>query len=721
MLSLIWLAASLSGAPEDTSRTPYSSPALQSFIAEAALANRRVPASLEGYEARVESEYAVLLRQGAGERRTEPLQMEQLISRVRWARSEAFEQEVLGYRSRSASPLPSLVMRHTTLVPMLYGNRMELLFGRDSLAMYAQRPSRGADVPPVRTFHPLDEGRDSVYRFSGGDTVTTLRLKGRDIPISRVRVEPVSRRASRSMLFDGEIDFDAERRQIVRLRGRLIWTQPSASVGQRLRSQLIHAVAYIDLQNGEFDGRYWLPVYQHIEHQGMGLLLGDDRTILRWISRFQDHRLSISVDTASLPGDTLRPVDHRLRMATEEAPESVDWARGLGSLSAETAIDVFDEFAPRHLRPSGDPVWRFQPAHPSDLFRMNKIEGVYTGATAALHLRDRAPGTVLRGELGWAWNEQALRGRLSARKLGPGWSVTAAAGRSLETTESFGWAFEPSATLGMLLANEDPYDYVDRYSAGLSVERYRDVGLPIRWRSELAYGKDRAVTTHLPGWVDPHPALYANRGVAEGDYGLLRTSLEVNPDLATGLGLRSGVGAALSYEAAYGTLAWQRGEARLLARRDWARWGLLTRLDAGVVHGTAIPAQQLFEVGDRHLPGFGDRPFAGSATVLASQRAFHYLPVLREPVTVGRLKLPALAPTLSAGVHAGWVGAEGAGAQQALAARSEPVPELHFGPTGGIRGSYDLQLRLFGGAVSLVLARTTDEADPWRFGLQFGR
>jgi hypothetical protein len=50
----------------------------------------------------------------------------------------------------------------------------------------------------------------------------------------------------------------------------------------------VEAIAYVELENGEFEQRYWLPTYQRVEAQAAIALLGDQRAVFRVISRFRN-------------------------------------------------------------------------------------------------------------------------------------------------------------------------------------------------------------------------------------------------------------------------------------------------------------------------------------------------------------------------------------------------------------------------------------------------
>ena len=204
MIALLLLIA-LQTSPTSPPDSVYSSPYVRALVDRASSSNRRVPDSLQGYLARVESEMAFIARQPDGVEQT--VTVEQTASVVRWRRTGAYEQRVIGYRSQSlgltASPIGFFQQAWT--VPVLYGNRIILLFGQpDSLRRRAVRRQRRDTIVAV---HPFALDRDDLYRFSGGDTVVTIDPGGRTIPIVRVHVEPHGERLTReTTAFEGDID-----------------------------------------------------------------------------------------------------------------------------------------------------------------------------------------------------------------------------------------------------------------------------------------------------------------------------------------------------------------------------------------------------------------------------------------------------------------------------------------------------------------------------------
>ncbi len=245
-------------APDST----YTSPALRAIVDSAAVHNRVVPEGLSSYRAHVESELTVVLKRASGTESA--VQVEQVASQVRWLRTGDYDQRVIGYRAQLSALSPSTLdfLRRAWTVPVLYGNRLNLLFGADTSRSESRRRSREAAFVVA---HPFAPDRDSAYRFSGGDTVLILHLPGgREVPLIRVHVEPRLTRGPLSHMgvFRGDIYLDGTRYQIVRMRGSF----NLLGRGPRFYGVLRSFFA-VDLQNAEVDGAYWLPTTQRIEGQ----------------------------------------------------------------------------------------------------------------------------------------------------------------------------------------------------------------------------------------------------------------------------------------------------------------------------------------------------------------------------------------------------------------------------------------------------------------------
>ena len=720
----------------------YSTDALRTLVERASVQNRRVPDSLFVYTARAESELAIAARQADGVEQT--FAVEQTDNVVRWRRTGDYEQRVVGYRSQSVGFTLSAagMFRQAWTVPMLYGNRIALLLGQPDSATRGDTPRRrrARRGTGVMAIHPFAADRDAVYRFSGGDTIATLHPGGRDIPIARIHVEPRIERVTRpTTLFRGDVEVDADRAHIVRMRGYFITAGRRQRGATRLIASQVEAVAYVELENGEFDQRYWLPTYQRFEAQASVPVLGEQRAVFRVVTRFRNMTInpSDSVVVAqldSLGTDTLRLAPHRLTFAPADSIDTYDaWTRDIGDLSATVHADDFADVAPSAWRATGRPIVRVRFEAASDLFRYNRVEGAYTGIGVEARLRDAAPGMVLRSTLGWAWTERTARGRVMVERRAGRWWPFVRAGRSLDITNDFREPYDSGSTLGALLSVDD-YDYVDRRRAITGVTGFIGRRRTIRLRLEGGIGSDRyAVARREQGpFVRSDSGFRFNRGVDAGRYRMVSAKLEIHPEVNAAF-VRPGIGALVQAEAADGDLTWQRLEARVVARQPLGPFIYAMRADGGLVFGGRIPPQQLFELGEnQNLPGYGYKEFAGDRAAVVRGLVMLPLPVWRSPLRFGRWVFPAVAPMISGGLQTGWAEASNAAARASIA-RLGSVGDSVLGrptgglgapvsrPTGGVRSSVDFRLRFFGGALSIGTARAIDQHDRWRFVVGFAQ
>ena len=712
----------------------YESDALRGLVERASRWNRVVPPSLQSYRARLESETALLIRRaGGGEVAS---QLEQTVSRARWLRTGDYEQRVVGYRAQQIGLNISTLSfwRQAWTVPVLYGNRIGLLFGRDTSAR--RNPARAR-----RTFavHPLAEDRDRLYEYRGGDTVITLQFQGRSIPIVRVHVEPRDSLRERWVAFQGELDLDAQRGHLVRLRGSFV--RVGGNEAWRRGTRIATLVAYVEFVNKEIEGEYWLPAYQRIEAQAAVPLIGDERSVMRVVTNFVDYETNdttvtvATTDSAGLATDTLVARPHRLTIAPASALDRFsDWGPALGAITAGTHSDDFADLGPEVWRTAGAPTLGLRTERLAEFAHFSRVEGVYTGLGAQLRFRDALPNARAYASVGWAWSERTLRGRLGfERRLGrTTWG--ARAGRTLDVTNDFASPLDSGPSVFSLLSARDDYDYVDRYAAAYTVSRsYGATRRSSLLRAELAAVGDRYRPRVVEKPLVGGDTLRENRGLREGAYGRLVLAADYHPEV-TGEFLQTGQGALLRYEGGAGELDYHRAEARLTARRNWRRVTVAARLDAGIVApgpGGVIPPQQLFELGEgQNLPGYGYKEFGGDRAAVLRGIAMYNLPLLRAPVRAGTIFLPSPAPALYASAQSGWADAGTAAAWRALRELGTvPSDGLPLGvppvpvsvPTDGIRSTVEGGVRFFGGALGFGAARPVDRAGPWRFRVTFAQ
>ncbi len=687
----------------------YATPALAQLVANVSAANRALPQDLSGYSARVESEMSFVRVEPDG--RETVLQLEQIASDVFWKADGSLSLDLVGYRAQTLGPTFSALSMFEVpwVVPTLYGERLDL--ARTSGTAY----SNNGTLLVRRTLHPFSAGRDSVYRFSGGDTAVVINVRARRVPIVRIHVEPARLPSRPTLLFQGDVDVDVTRMQIVAMRGRLFDSDRSPS----FLDLIARGALYVDFQSSEYDELYWLPYTQRFEVQVFSRL-EEGRVLFRVLSRFV--RMDPN-DPAAMARTA--PVDSfpsgKLAGGRDVGALSSfgDWRLPIGELGENADARDFDAYAPSGYLPTGAPRVFFGARTLSNLFRMNEVEGVYTGAGVTFDAGDAAPGLRLRGHVGWAWDEGTARGGVELEKRWSPWSVAARAERTLTPTQDFLYPFQSEPDAAPMFGASD-FHYVDRRQAGV-VAQHISLGTGIGVRAEGFQVWDREAGAPPPAPLQTSTgssAIASSTGisgtttallppVAEGSY--WRTRLELRRHAsAGGVSLEQGLMLRIAYEGAQGELEWQRVEAGATLRRSLGRWTFWLAGDAGALLTDGAPPQALYELGaTANVPGAADSVFAGDRAALGRATILFELPFLGGPIHLGSFYLPALAPSPSVGVRLGWTDAKPETLQQMKA--------LGWETSAGIRSTFDVRLRFFGGNVSVGAARPLEKGGRWRF------
>ena len=711
MLLPLILLAQLTVVPDST----YSSDALRALVTRATVANHAPPPSFRGYRARVESEMSLLMRDTLGRERA--AQLEQLASSIQWERGGAYEMHVVGYRAQGlGSPISTLSFIRGWTEPSLFGERLRLG------AMFVGDSARSRDSTRTDTIvvvHPFASDRDRYYRFSGGDTVTVLRSGVRAISIVRVHVTPWLRDSTRLGAFDGEIDLDAERGQIVRMRGRFVVLGPPFKRRPLMaRMPGLMGVAYCEFVNTEVNGQYWLPAFQRTEFQSTFALLGHARAVMRVLSTFSNYAVEESGGTLIVASDSGRIQHHTTWAASDSISRFNSWNTPLGGATAGVTANDFDDVAPDAWKVTGKPRLDFVPTNVDNYLRYNRVEGFYTGIEANLHMRSFAPGLSAGAVGGIAWSERTVRGGAHVSLQRDEWLYGLRAERTLPTTNDFIRPFEPqNGGLAALLGSVDDFDYVDRRLALASVTRVFGSVESALMTAQLGAGNDRSEPARLQRGFFGSDDFRLNRGVSEGSYALGSLDIELHPGIS-GDFVQQGVGATLHLEAGRGDIEWQRAELTLAGRRYFGRLALSAEAQGGAVTGSVIPPQQLFELGgSAGLSGYEYKEFVGDRAALFRTYATYQFPRWRVPRRVGNFMIPGLAPGVAVGLQGGWTELSSVAARVSarnLGALPSPVA------SDGIRATIGVGLTLFNGSVHVGAARPIDQPALWKLALGFG-
>jgi hypothetical protein len=702
--------------------TAYVSPALREMVTRAAAVNAVVPASLASYTAHIETEMALIIVDTLGRERTG--QLEQMGGSARWRPDSGFTVHIEGYRTQSSGlPIPMVSVVRNWSIPMLYGQRLSL--GLDFSDPDA-RPRVGQRRDTLRAVHPFAEDRGLYYRFSGGDTIAFITTQARRVPIVRIMAHPNLGLNANFAAFDGEVDIDGDRHEIIRMRGRFVVSERMSRLrgisGILAKATGTVAVAYVEFANAEHFGRYWLPTSQRVELQTATALANGLRFTYRTITSFSDYRIE---ETAATDARTISA-----RRVTTFAPSDSlerfsDWRGELGSATSSLSVGDFDDIAPPIWSSGGTPRLTFVPSRYDRVLHFNRIEGVYTGAEATLEMRDAAPGVVLRGRAGWAWSEQTARGGLSLSRSWSRSSAALTAERRLVSTNDFERDFSGvDAGIGAFFASIEYADWVDRTGASLSHVRVIQSLDHALTTVRVGFMRDddvAAALTHGPIVRSTH--FLPNRHARSGTYGIAALTYELHPNVSGEL-LQPGFGLTTRIESATGQLTWTRAEASLAARRYFGPLTFASRLDGGVVLGASPPPQSLFELGGpaARLSGFEFKEFAGDRAAVGSIYSGYGFPFLRAPRRWGHWLIPGLNPGIGASVSAGWAELSSPGARLAVLEMGDGTDANALShATGRVRASASVGLTLFSNSVQIGMGRPIDQRAPWRWELRLGQ
>lgn len=698
--------------------------ALNALLATASVQNR-LPPSLVSYKAQTETEVAILLRREEGQETV--VALEQIAGTLRWTRAGMFDQHLTGHRAQQLGPTISVLtwLNEAWLSPVLYGNRLRTRVNtpNDSSA----RRMRRQRTDTVAIIHPLAADRDRYYLYSRGDTLVTLHSGSRNIPIVRVNVEPRPGVRDSVAVFIGDIDLDASRGTLVRMRGH--FARAGVAKKRRFGIGLVDAIAYIEYENAEHLGEYWLPARQRIEVQVSAPMFGDARSVLRMVTKFPEIAVNDTVlDSLTLArSDSLRNLARR--RLTYAAGDSISsyrgWTNALGELTNGLHSDDFTDIGPDRLRTVGKPRLDLSAPRIADVIHFNRVEGLYTGLGVKLALRDAAPGVVMRANTGYAWEEKTVRGRFTVDKTQGPFGINFRIGRSLDLTNDFRNVLDSGATLGAL-GSDDPYDYVDRKSVSVGVTR-AFMNRQLVLRLDQGYADDRYAPTRLKHGIFGDSLFKPNRGVDEGGHRKATMSLEWHPNVNAEAAM-PGYSARFYVENGAGSLNYTRTEVRVISRKMIGPLMWTLRGDAGQVAGSRIPPQQLFELGrGQNLPGYENKEFAGSRAAVLRTGIMYTSRFLNQPIRFGqRLWLPGLAPGLSVGLQNGWADAPTT-AGRASILRLGTLPDSNgvqipvSRVTGRVRTTASAGVRFFAGTIFAGWARAIDRKDDWRFMLSLSR
>lgn len=642
----------------------WNSPRALELVARARERRTRpqVDSTLRDYQAAATGYiYYYLDRKDTGERTL--VKVDQLALEVYWGAPDRTKQRIIGLRERKALPNDiQYHLDHLTVVQNEFDDRIHM--------------GDGDEVRDV--LHPAARGAEAVYDFRVADSLT-LRLGGAPEPIRVYEIEARPKRPG-SPAFVGSVFVDRATADIVRM---TFTFTPESYVDPRL--DYIH----VSLDNGLWEGRYWLPYRQELEiRRQIPELDFPVGGVIRGVMRIGDYRFNQDLPATFFRGARVVAAPKRLREAyaferdifAELDTEGLSPVADLAGLRRQAAALI----GRRHV--SGLPRLRLYIPNASSVLRYNRAEGVYLGGGASY-----AAGTVTRIDAsgGYATGPDRFGGSATARTELGDRTVLHLRG---EWKHARDLGIRPGTagllnTLSAAVAGEDRLD--PYFATGVAVRLERRLGREWHAGFELRHERhESARLEELYAALDHQAFFRPVRPVAEGVLDAARVTLgrpaPAEPASAWGAGLTLEAGA---FEGAPYIRPVFEAEARLGSVNR--RTVLLGRAAAGLVAGDA-PAQRLFLVGGQGtLPGYPYRSFLGDRFALAELELGRQ--VIGPWIGVRALASAGWTRLSDAGVPAGWDAA----------------------PTDGIRASAGVGLGLFYDILRVDWARPLDGSGGW--------
>lgn len=656
----------------------YDSPATEALVRRAIDMSAQVPLELRDYHATVRSSLFITLAPDTAAGGDLPATVDETVSDVRWNRQGSLHQTVRGHRTRVLVPVPytlASILERPWVIPHLYGSSIFTPFaGPQAVNPFGQR---GPDF----------------YSYTIDDPIR-LRVQGELITLVPVEVRPrVAPADEATVLVIGTFFLDQDRAAVARARYGF------AGGRSDLPRALGSLETYLELENGLWEGQYWLPFRQRREIFFNSPVLGGGAAA-RVVNQFTDFDLNTGW-FADGP---------RVQLAWEQVPAREAFAGWEQSVGEDAGLYSTRDFADLRMAVSTERAGdrrtsvRLHYDRGNHLFRYNRVEGAFLGLGARVTPPDpRRDRWSLYGTAGWAFAESTPRGELSFRygaaaapspmrptDLGGEVAVY----RRLQDIQSFRptYAWDWIYTIPAVLWGSDVRDYYDAEGAEafMSLRHHR-------WSGRLG------------GRVERQDSVRANT-----DRFLFGTARDFGPLAAAEPGLHTAVEAGAGYsvgpgafgignsaivrtdlEAGVGDFRFTRLTGLLSVRYNLGPVTVAARSDAGHVAGGA-PPQKLFRFGSMEgLRGYEPNEFGGSTALLTRGRLIVGLPPRStQPLArVGMFLIPPLRPSLVLLGESGWTWiADGL---------EDELARLRAAPTEGARMSVGLGVSFLDDAITV--------------------
>lgn len=553
------------------------------LVRRAVDARAHAPANaLHDFEARAHG-FLFFLAQLGDQGLTEPprlIRADQLELEVYWKAPGASKQRIIGWRDRIALPTDIVYHRdHLGIVTNGFGDRIRI--------------GEGDEVRGVP--HPLAPSGPSLYDYALEDSLT-LRLPGRTVRVQAIAFRPKDPSAPRVV---GTLYVDADDGSLVRF--RFSFTRAA------YRDPTLEDIT-VSLENGLWNGTYWLPRAQELEIRRRTTWLAlPARGIIRAQWKIDTYRFDVGLADARFLGPEITSAPPAVR-------DTFPWSGSLDS--AVAAVRGSDEtvdlravrarvasLAAAHAL-GGLPRAAFGVGGVSDVIHVNRVGGFTPGIGYVVRPNLT---TTLSAWVGYGASDHRALGRLrtSVDHEGVTWSLSVS--RVLRDVGD-----EPviSPILNSMLAQELGDDFGD-YVLATRGEAAAEWRIGTYGQVRVAAGIEQTASvstaaTPASGAYRPNPALGAGR-IEFGTVHVRTTDASSRRHVAVtvegGRGQASGDG----YMRVRLSGAWaiDAGETEIVAS-GWAGWA-----------SDAVPPDRAFVLGGRGtLVGMPFRAFGGRTAVL---------------------------------------------------------------------------------------------------------
>lgn len=551
MMRLLAASALAALAPAGLAGQSWNDSATTALIAHAAArrASAEADTGLRDFEARAHGFVFFLGQLGEGLAQPPKLiKADQLALEVYWKAPGRSKQRIIGWRDRRDLPTDIQYHRdHLGIVTNGFGNRIRVGEGDEV-----------RDVP-----HPLAPGAAQWYDYALTDSLT-IEIPQRLVRVYEVQVRPKQSAAPR---FVGTLYLDADQAQLVRMRFQFT---RSAYLDKSLED------ITIVLDNGLWDGRYWLPRRQEIEIRRQTTWLElPARGIIRGRWEIGDYRFNVGLGDQVFAGP-------EIAAASTQARRAYQWPEPLDAAIAETAgqatLDLASvRAAVRQLASarvlSGLPGARPGAASVSDFLHVNRVEGMAPGAGGVVRVAGGALELRVWGSYGLS--DERFKAKAALERPTAWGSIALEAGREVRDVGD-----EPliAPLLNSFSAQElgrDHGDYVLEDRARLAVRR-RVGAATVSLSGGFERTQSRAtLATPVTGTFRPNASLGAGRyWVGRVTVARRPWVLPPQPDVGFDLVAEGGIGDTTRYVRLRGT---GRVEvpvgATALRLHGWAGWG----------------------------------------------------------------------------------------------------------------------------------------------------